>query len=195
MNFRTSSCFVLLTVVSALFWNQTQNNLAIASSKINFASSIDAQSAQPFGHSHRVAYRATDRIRQMALGLVNRDRANQGLHPLVEDPLLSGAAELHALDMLRKSYFSHYNPRGQSPSDRFVALGGSGKVAENIGYAYLRGARQQINGRILVNFENKWMNSVCHRKHLLNGRYTRFGYGLAVSPSGDRVYAVQTFAR
>jgi uncharacterized protein YkwD len=195
MNFRNSSGFVLLTVLSALFWNQTQHTQAIASSKIRMAPSTQAQPAQKFVHSHRIAYRATDRIRQMALALANRDRAKQGLTPLVEDRLLSSSAELHAIDMLRRDFFDHYNPGGQSPSNRFVALGGRGKVAENIGYIYLRGSRLRINGQLLSRFEERWMKSAYHRKHLLNAQYRRFGYGIAVSPRGDRVYAVQTFTR
>jgi uncharacterized protein YkwD len=97
--------------------------------------------------------------------------------------------------MLRRNFFGHYNPRGQSPSDRLIAIGGSGQVAENIGYTYLQSSRQRIDGQLLTNFEQRWMNSEPHRKNLLNSRYTRFGYGIAVSPRGDRVYAVQTFAR
>lgn len=66
-------------------------------------------------------------LRVFALQLVNRDRTINNLPPLVEDPLLSKAAQFHAQDMLKRHYFEHVTPEGKTPRDRFVAIGGSSR--------------------------------------------------------------------
>lgn len=144
--------------------------------------------------SAKLAYRATDQIRHIALELVNHDRAAQGLAPLVEDRLLSSAAELHALDMARRGYFDHYNPKGQGPTERFIALGGNSPgVAENIVYTFHQGNHPRVTVNNLREFQQRWMNSALHRRNLLSSRYKSFGYGVAISPDGSRIYAVQMF--
>jgi uncharacterized protein YkwD len=185
---RTSGYFLLLTLLPGLFFGLLSGTDANASSKTSQAPTSNAQ-------SQRIAYRATDQIRRMALDLVNQDRSQQGIKPLIEDRLLSSAAELHALDMARRGYFDHYSPNGQGPSERFVALGGSPiGIAENIAYAFPKSDRQ-VNVQVLSDFQQRWMRSAPHRKNLLNARYTHFGYGIAVSPDGDRIYAVQVFGK
>jgi uncharacterized protein YkwD len=132
--------------------------------------------------------------RSLALNLVNRDRKLNGLAPLVEDPLLAQAAQLHAQDMLDRSYYGHINPEGQSPTDRFARLGGQAGVGENIN-------RQDqtyginLNYRLVEIFHKSWMYSKGHRENLLEADYGRFGYGIAVDSARGQAYAVQKFAR
>ncbi len=52
--------------------------------------------------------------RELALILVNRDRQLNGLSPLLEDLLLSQAAQLHAQDMLTRHYYAHVTPEGKT---------------------------------------------------------------------------------
>jgi uncharacterized protein YkwD len=144
--------------------------------------------------SQRYAYqpRRVDALRQMALKLANQDRMQYGLPKLRADSLLSKAAQGHAEDMLRRNYFSHYSPEGRSPSDRFLAVGGRNGAAENLLVlrdSSLRGT--DLNFDRLAFFERGWMGSPGHRQVLLDRRYGRFGFGVAVS--GDRLYAVQLF--
>jgi uncharacterized protein YkwD len=136
--------------------------------------------------------RRIDFLRQMALDLANQDRARRGFSTLRPDALLTKAAQRHAEDMLRRNYFSHYSPEGRTPSDRFLAVGGRIGAAENI--FMLRDsslANAPIGADRLAFFERGWMRSPGHRQNLLDRRYGRFGYGLAVA--GDRLYAVQLF--
>jgi uncharacterized protein YkwD len=182
---RTSGSFVLLAILPGLLLSRNYASQAKASIRI-------AQTPKTIVHQR--PFRDADQIRQIALELVNRDRAQQGLAPLAEDYLLSGAAGLHAIDMANHSYFDHYNANGQGPTERFSALGGTGGVGENIIYTQILESRKHIDVQLLEDFQLRWMNSSGHRKNLLNPRYTHFGYGIAVSPDGDRVYAVQTFA-
>lgn len=46
-------------------------------------------------------------LQALALDLVNRDRQVNGLPPLVEDPLLSLAAQRHAEDMLHRRFYQN----------------------------------------------------------------------------------------
>jgi uncharacterized protein YkwD len=136
--------------------------------------------------------RQMDFLRQTALDLANQDRSRRGFAPLRPDSLLSKAAQRHAEDMLRRHYFGHYSPEGRTPSDRFAAVGGRNGAAENI--FMLRDSslpRTGVGLDRLSFFEQGWMRSPGHRQNLLDRRYGRFGFGLAVS--GDRIYAVQLF--
>jgi uncharacterized protein YkwD len=136
--------------------------------------------------------RRIDVLRQTALDLANQDRTRYGFSSLRADPLLSKAAQRHAEDMLRRGYFSHYSPEGRTPTDRFVAVGGRKGAAENI--FMIRDSslpRTGVGLDRLSFFERGWMRSPGHRQNLLDRRYGRFGFGLAVS--GDRIYAVQLF--
>lgn len=136
--------------------------------------------------------RRIDSLRQTALDLANQDRSRRGFAPLRPDTLLTQAAQRHAEDMLRRNYFGHYSPEGRTPSDRFAAVGGRNGAAENI--FMLRGSslgNAPIGANRLAFFEQGWMRSPGHRQNLLDRRYGRFGFGLAVS--GDRMYAVQLF--
>lgn len=132
-------------------------------------------------------------LRTYALQLVNRDRSLNNLQPLVEDPLLSKAAQLHAEDMLKRHYFNHVSPEGKTPRDRFVAVGGSSHVG--VGENILKGNE---NGLVFTygkaeQFQRGWMYSNGHRANLLTAEYTRFGYGIVVGVGGQ-TYAVQMFA-
>jgi uncharacterized protein YkwD len=144
------------------------------------------------GRSYAYQPRRIDYLRQMALDLANQDRARHGFSPLRSDALLAKAAQRHAEDMLRRNYFGHYSPEGRTPSDRFLAVGGRIGAAENL--FMIRDAslaNVPIGVERLAFFERGWMRSPGHRQNLLDRRYGRFGYGLAVA--GDRLYAVQLF--
>jgi uncharacterized protein YkwD len=158
-------------------------------------SSSSIQSAWA-GSSSRLSYasqpRRIDSLRQTALDLVNQDRARYRLPRLRTDSLLTKAAQKHAEDMLRRNYFSHYSPEGRTPSDRFAAVGGRQSAGENLlMFKDVSIARSEIGFDKLAFFERGWMGSPGHRQNLLDQRYGRFGFGLAVS--GDRLYAVQLF--
>jgi uncharacterized protein YkwD len=130
-------------------------------------------------------------LRAYALELVNRDRTLNGLLPLVEDPLLSQAAQNHAEDMLARQFFAHVNPDGVNPSGRFRAVGGQMGAGENI---YRRtGGTTALSYGLAEKAQTGWMESDGHRANLLSPGYQAFGYGIAASSEGDAVYVVQMF--
>jgi uncharacterized protein YkwD len=137
--------------------------------------------------------RTLPELKNFALELVNRDRSINNLPPLKADSLLATAAQLHAEDMLEQKYFSHKSLDGKNPRDRYIAVGGSRRIAvgENI-------TRDSVQGLGLTygtveDFQRDWMYSNSHRENLLTARYTKFGYGIAVGKNGQ-IYAVQMFA-
>ena len=138
--------------------------------------------------------RSLPEMRSFALALVNRDRQLNGLSSLVEEPLLSRSAQLHAEDMMKHNYYAHITPEGKNPTDRFAAVGGQGGVGENIMLlSGSMGTGATLNLGIIESFQKSWMYSNGHRVNLLTPQYTRFGYGIISDPVQGKVYAVQNF--
>jgi uncharacterized protein YkwD len=101
--------------------------------------------------------------------LANAHRAGVGCGPLQWDNRAGTVAQAHADDMVRRDYFSHTNPEGQSPFDRLRAAGVTYTgAAENIAYGYPTAAAV-LQG---------WLNSDGHRRNLENCEYTHHGVGL-----------------
>lgn len=137
--------------------------------------------------------RSLPQLRQFALSLVNRDRQLNGLPPLVEDPLLSQAAQNHAEDMLRRNYFAHVTPEGKTPTDRLAQVGGKGSAGENIAQQ-TDNMGVQLNYGLLERFQKGWMYSPGHRQNLLKPDYTCFGYSIVVDTLSGQAYVAQEFA-
>ena len=70
------------------------------------------------------------------LSAVNLERATRGLPSLSADESLRNVAQAHAKDMLKRGYFSHYTPEGNSPFDRMAGANISYQYAgENLAFA------------------------------------------------------------
>lgn len=132
-------------------------------------------------------------LRALALKLVNEERTSRQLEPLILDPILNKAAQSHAEDMLRRSYYSHYSPEGKSVGDRFKAAGGDRWLltAENI--ARCEGCKPPIIEDYVRQMQEGWMNSPGHRANILRKGLTAFGYGLVIGQD-NKLYAVQNFS-
>jgi uncharacterized protein YkwD len=129
-----------------------------------------------------------ERLRREALATVNAARLAAGRPPLASDPRLDEAAQAHALDMLRRSYYDHRSPDGGSPLARVSAAGFA---------ATLVGENLAAGMRTLDEAMSAWLQSSGHRRNILEPRFTHFGVGVAVGPYEDRhqVLWVQEFAR
>lgn len=115
-------------------------------------------------------------------GLVNAERARQGIAALTVNALLLKAAQSHAQDMHDNRYFSHTSQDGRSAVDRirtlgyvFVAFG------ENIAYGY----------RTPEDVMRAWMGSSGHRRNILSASFREIGIGVAEGANG--LYWVQDF--
>jgi len=77
------------------------------------------------------------------LQFVNKERQEQGLRPLAMDTALTRVARMHAADMFRRGYFSHYTPEGKDPFNciraariHFLAAGENLALAPTLGMAH-----------------------------------------------------------
>ena len=71
-----------------------------------------------------------DSLRELALGLVNRDRADHGLPPVVLGT--NPSAQLHAEDMLEHNYLGHWWVDGRKPYMVYTQTGGTSYASENV---------------------------------------------------------------
>jgi len=100
--------------------------------------------------------------------LLNQERAQENLPPLVIDMRLTIAARRHNNDMAANNFFSHTGSDGSSPFDRIADSGYSMRSAgENIAAGY-RTAESAVEG---------WMNSDGHRANILRSIYEHIGVG------------------
>ncbi|MCM0757330.1 CAP domain-containing protein [Sporomusa sphaeroides DSM 2875] len=119
---------------------------------------------------------------QLAVNLLNADRAANGLPPLKLNLAVTAVARQHAQDQIDRNFFAHVNPDGKSPFDRMRSAGIS------FGYA---GENLAINRNVTA-AEQAFMNSPGHRANILNPKYKQVGIGVRYSPQGS-VYVVQNF--
>lgn len=122
-------------------------------------------------------------LKKAVLCLLDEERAHRGLRPLREHARLLKAARHHSADMIRRGYFAHTSPDGESMKDRAVAARyvprrGRWRVAENIGWgAGPSGTPQRIVTR--------WMRSRSHRRNIVDGSLRHVGLGVVdAAPDG-----------
>jgi hypothetical protein len=103
--------------------------------------------------------------------LTNENRLSNNLPPLVENPLLTRAAELKAEDMAAKGYFAHVSPEGKTSWYWFEEAG--------YNYAYA-GENLAVNFVDSEDVAEAWINSPTHRANIVGKNYTEVGTGMAV---------------
>jgi len=102
--------------------------------------------------------------------LANHERKAQGAQPLIEDALLTEAAQRAANDMAERGYFAHESPEGRKP---WYWL-------EEVGYGYLSaGQNLAINFNDSKKVHRAWMNSTSHKANILRPVYTHIGIATA----------------
>ena len=100
--------------------------------------------------------------------LVNEERRQRNLLPLVWDERLVPVARAHSAEMFRLKYFSHDSPVAGSPFDRLKAAKITySRAGENLAYAQ----SVAVAHRAL-------MDSPGHRENILRPEFTRIGIGV-----------------
>lgn len=130
----------------------------------------------------------TGRVRRGLLERLNRERARRGLPALRPDARLDRAAQAHAEDMLRRSYYGHESPEGSTALERARSSGYRPHfVAENIASGQYS-VEEVMDG---------WISSDVHRDHIVSRLYSDVGSGVAIGKNamGYRVLWVQCFGR
>lgn len=102
------------------------------------------------------------------VALVNVERKNAGLKPLVVHTNLTKMAKDKAIDMYKNKYFSHTSPKHGSPFDMMDAY--------NITYLYA-GENIAKGQKTPADVVAAWMDSPGHRANILNPKYTLIGVG------------------
>ncbi|OAI43501.1 hypothetical protein AYO38_10725 [bacterium SCGC AG-212-C10] len=101
------------------------------------------------------------------LAQINSYRQQSGLQPLLISTNLNRASAWLAVDMPAKSYFSHTDSLGRSPSQRAVDCGYPGGAGENIAAGTVRDTGAEA-------FE-AWRASSGHNANMLNASYRQIG--------------------
>lgn len=133
-------------------------------------------------------YRDLPRMRRQMLARVEAERSRRSLPLLAPSVVLDRVAQAHADDMLRRSYYGHKSPDGETVRERALAGGYPLRfVGENI-------ARGQST---IDEVMDGWMASDEHRPNILSKVFTEAGFGLAIGRNkrGFQVIWVQVFGR
>jgi uncharacterized protein YkwD len=131
---------------------------------------------------------------QLARAIVcvsNAARRAHGLRKLKIDARLSTAAWRHSRDMVRRGYFAHTGPSGDTFVQRIRAAGYLSSadrwlVGENLGWGW--GASASPGGIVKA-----WMHSPEHRRILLRPDYRELGVGVALGGPRPQAAPEATF--
>jgi uncharacterized protein YkwD len=99
------------------------------------------------------------------LALVNEERMNVGLQPLVFDETLVPVGRAHAIEMFELGYFAHESPVTGDPFDRLAAAD----------VAYLTAGENLAFAPDIVTAHRGLMNSPGHRANILSPKFGRAG--------------------
>jgi uncharacterized protein YkwD len=123
---------------------------------------------------------------QRILELVNVERKNVGVDPLLYSSTLENAAQIHAFDMATRNFFSHSSPENCDMTSR--VLGYAGYVGLTYGENIAAG--HDTPEKTVA----QWMASPGHKANILNKAYNEVGVGYVSNPSATyRFYWVQNF--
>lgn len=117
------------------------------------------------------------------LCLINRERAEHGVAPLVLNDDLEAAAQSHCAELIEDDYFAHVAPDGETPVQRIEKTGyiPSSEVGYVIGENLAWGTYQLSTPASIV---AAWIASPGHLANILESRYTETG--IAITPSVPR---------
>lgn len=128
-------------------------------------------------------------VEQQILDLMDRDRASNGLPPLVRDPRLAKVAEVYSREMAQSGEIAHVSQRTGNAVDRVRAARISPMptlIAENVGRDYSAEA-----------IERAFMSSPGHRDNILASAITHVGVGVAFGKREGKaipIFVTQVFA-
>ena len=144
---------------------------------------IDDESLLAIAKINTVTY---SEFANRVLELVNIERANAGVAPLVLDEALCNAANMRAIEMDRTGEFSHTRPGGR---ECFTVVDYC-----NIGYM-MCGENIAAGQPTPEEVMNSWLGSAGHKANILSPEYTKIGLGYSTGGGGEyRHYWAQEFA-
>jgi uncharacterized protein YkwD len=132
-------------------------------------------------------------VEKAVLGLINKTRANHGLHAVRIQTHLDQAALGHSRQMLSRDYFSHNSAGGASFAERLRAAGygRAGYRSWAVGEVIAWGKGTAGTAQAIF---KAWMGSSGHRAVILDRRWRDVGVGCAEGGfrglSGTLMYTV-----
>jgi uncharacterized protein YkwD len=126
-------------------------------------------------------------LERHAFMLLNEQRTEHGLQPLVWHDEVAKIARIHSQSMAENKYFGHKGVDGSMVDNRAEKLGLTNwrAIGENI--AYIRGFESPAETAV-----DRWMKSVSHRQNLLDERWKESAVGITVAADGT-YYFTQVF--
>ena len=110
------------------------------------------------------------------LRLINKERAEHELEPLILDFALSVVARSHSEDMAINNFISHTGSNGYSPRNRVQGADIAFRLmSENVAHTRVRATPFDDAEAVFLN----WLNSPGHRANILNPHRTHIGIGQA----------------
>lgn len=163
---------LLATMLFVFYWNP------------NFFSNI-IPNLSPTSYTH-------EELVDYALTLINLDRSSSGLSNVSLSSIDSG--QVHADDMFKNGFFSHWGTDGSKPYMRYTLAGGKGAVTENIA-AYLQGSPSDPKTALKsLEFDMMYDDAASnwgHRDNILNPFHNEVSIG--ISYGNGRLYFVEDF--
>jgi uncharacterized protein YkwD len=143
-----------------------------------------------------------EEARAYVLGLVNRDRAAQGLEPVGRDEVGDNAGQRHVEDMTRQGFTAHWGSDGSVPEQRYTEAGGVHFVQENAACFFDGQVREldpnpRFDPVLLEKIQAAFMAEVPpndgHRQNILKPVHKKLGIGLAMPVGVDQPCMAQEF--
>jgi len=109
-------------------------------------------------------------LREVLLNLTNKERIKRGIPPLILDPILSNIAQHHSEEMAKYEKVSHISP----------VYGYD--LKKRVGYTFplLKPLGENVaSGRSIPEIHRLFMESLGHRRNILNPKFSRIGIGIA----------------
>jgi uncharacterized protein YkwD len=137
-----------------------------------------------------------------ALGLVNRDRAAEGLEPVEWDETAARAGRRHAEDMAKHGFTAHWGTDGSVPEQRYTEAGGTQFVQENAGCFFDGQSREldpdpKFDPALIEKIQSAFINETPpndgHRKNILKPVHNKVGIGLAKAAGVNQPCMSQEF--
>ena len=130
---------------------------------------------------------------QRLFTLINQERANNGLHPLIWDENLASYSRKHSADMASSEKVYHNTAElsvlnvGENALMISKSYGGFGFLP----YFYFNFYRD--SNTLWKDSVKTWMDSAGHRANILTSTYIYTGIGIAIVSDGITFYVTQDF--
>ena len=134
------------------------------------------------------AFRDLPAMRKEMLDRVNAERTRRGIPDIHSSAVLDRVAQSYAEDMLKRSYYGHESPEGDTVRERVIEGGYKmSAVGENVA------SGQPTIEEVMAG----WMGSLEHRNNILSRIFVEVGFGVAVGKNrtGYQIIWVQVFGR